>query len=153
MLNPATVTLAFLGFGFPAAPWHEFAIPVTWAAIPVLAIGAFFGVMSARLILGATAALALAYAGGVPIGAAVPTAGVVLALLVCDPVTSASTRLGGWLNGALYGALIALFAAGWTGAAPAQIAVSAALLASLAAPLLDEIAIMLWTARRRKRHG
>lgn len=153
VLNPATVTLAFLGFGFPTAPWHDFAVPVAWAAIPALAIGAFFGVMSARLILGALAAVALAFVAGLPVGAVVPMAGIVLALLVTDPVASASTRLGGWLNGALYGALIVLFAVGWQGAAAAQIAVSAALLTSLAAPLLDEIAIALWTARRRRRHG
>ena len=153
VLNPATVTLAFLGFGFPSAPWHEFALPVSWAAIAALAIGAFFGVMSMRLILGAVAVLAVALLAGLPIGAALPTAGIVLALLVTDPVASASTRLGGWLNGALYAALVVLFATGWQDAAPAQIAVSAALLASLAAPLLDEIAIALWIAHRRRRHG
>ena len=153
VLNPATVTLAFLGFGFPTAPWHDFAVPVSWAAIPALAIGAFFGVMSARLIFGALAVLALAFAAGLPVADVVPMAGIVLALLVTDPVASASTRLGGWLNGTLYAALVVLFASGWEGAAAAQIAVSAALLASLAAPLLDEIAIAIWTARRRRRHG
>jgi Na+-transporting NADH:ubiquinone oxidoreductase subunit B len=153
VLNPATVTLAFLGFGFPTAPWHDFAVPISWAAIPALAIGALFGVMSARLIFGALAVLAIAAATGLPVTGVVPMAGIVLALLVADPVASASTRLGGWLNGALYAALVVLFATGWEGAAAAQIAVSAALLTSLAAPLLDEIAIALWTARRRKRHG
>lgn len=153
VLNPATVTLAFLGFGFPAAPWPDFAAPVAWAAIPALAMGALFGVMALRLLLGALAVLALALAGGMPVAPVMPLAGMVLALLVADPVASASTRLGGWLNGALYGALIVLFATGWQGAAPAQIAVSAALLAALAAPLLDEIAIALWTAGRRRRHG
>ena len=64
----------------------------------------------------------------------------VLVLLVCDPVTSAATPLGRWLYGLLYGGLVLIFALGWSGAAPVQIAVSAALLASLAAPLLDEIA-------------
>lgn len=153
VLNPATVTLAFLGFGFPAAPWHEFAAPVAWAAGPALAFGACLGVMSARLILGALAVPALAHFMGAPIGAVAPTAGIVLALLVVDPVASASTPLGRWLNGLLFGALIVLFAVGWQGAAPARIAVSAALLTSLAAPLLDEVAIAIWTARRRKRHG
>ncbi len=57
------------------------------------------------------------------------------------------------MNGALYGGLAALFAVGWDGAAPVQIAVSAALLASLAAPLLDELVIALWLARRRRRLG
>lgn len=153
VLNPATVTLAFLGFGFPTAPWHDFAVPVSWAAIPTLAIGAFFGVMSARLILGAVAVLAVAFVAGLPVAGMAPMAGIVLALLVTDPVASASTRLGNWLNGMLYGALVVLFATGWEGGAAAQIAVSAALLASLAAPLLDDIAITIWMTRRRKRHG
>ncbi len=116
-------------------------------------IGAFFGVISLRSSLGALVVLAIALAADLNVGAALPAAGIVFALLVTDPVASASTRFGRWLNGALYAALVTLFATGWEGAAPAQIAVSAALLTSLAAPLLDEIAIMLWTARRRKRHG
>jgi len=153
VLNPATVTLAFLGFGFPAAPWHDFAPPVVWAAIPALAFGAFFGVMSARLILGAVVVLAAALLAGFPVGPIIPTTTIIMALLVTDPVASASTRLGNWCNGALFGALIVLFAIGWHGASAAQIAVSAALLSSLAAPLLDEIAIALWIARRRRRHG
>ena len=70
-----------------------------------------------------------------------------------NPVASAGTRLGRWLNGALYGGLVILFAHWWTGAAPVQIAVAAALLASLTAPLLDEAAIALWLAQRRRRLG
>jgi len=34
-----------------------------------------------------------------------------------------------------------------------SIAVAAALLASLAAPLLDEAALSIWLAKRRRRHG
>ena len=49
-------------------------------------------------------------------------AGIVLVLLVADPVASAATALGRWLNGALYGALVLLFAHGWAGAAPVQMA-------------------------------
>ncbi|MBW0159578.1 RnfABCDGE type electron transport complex subunit D [Sedimentimonas flavescens] len=153
VLNPATVTLAFLGFGFPAAHWPDFVLPVSWAALPALAMGVIFGVISPRLILGALSVMALAFIAGAPVAAALPAAAIVLALLVSDPVASASTRVGGWLNGALYAGLIVLFATGWHGAAPMQIAVAAALLASLAAPLLDETAIALWAARRRKRHG
>ena len=58
-----------------------------------------------------------------------------------------------WLFWAFFALLLVFFAAGWTGAAPVQIAVAAALLASLAAPLFDEIAIALWVALRRRRHG
>jgi Na+-transporting NADH:ubiquinone oxidoreductase, subunit NqrB len=150
VVNPATVTIAFLGFGFPAAPWPDLPIQLGWSAIAVVAIGALTGVMALRIALGAAIALAAGYHGlslDIPI---LTAAAVALVLLVSDPVTSATTRLGRWLNGLLYGALVIVFALGWRGAAPVQIAVSAALLAALAAPLLDEIAISLWLARRKR---
>ena len=153
VLNPATVALAFLGFGFPAAPWPDLPLPVAWAAIPAALMGAVAGVMPARALLGAGLGLAGAHWAGLPVGPVLPAAGIVLVLLVADPVAGAATRAGGWMNGLLYAGLILLFATGWQGAAPVQMAVSAALLASLAAPLLDEIAIAAWLARRRRRHG
>jgi Na+-transporting NADH:ubiquinone oxidoreductase subunit B len=153
LLNPATVTLAFLGFGFPAAPWPELVAPVGWAAIPMAALCVLLGVMSARIVAGSVVALSGAMLLGLPVGPVLTGAGVVLVLLVCDPVASATTPLGRWLNGLLYGLLVVLFAAGWQGAAPVQLAVSAALFASLAAPVLDEIAVMLWLTRRRRRLG
>lgn len=153
VLNPATVTIAFLGFGFPAAPWPEPALPVAWAALAAAVIGAWTGILSARIMAGAAPVLWAAQALGLPVAAVLPAAGIVLVLLVCDPVASAATPLGRWLNGIGYALLVVLFAAGWQGAAPVQIAVSAALFVSLGAPLLDEIAIALWLARRRRRLG
>lgn len=153
VLNPATVTLAFLGFGFVTAPWPEPPLPLAWAAIPAALLGALFGVMPARVIAGAVIVIGGAHIAGLPIAPLLPAVAVVLVLLVADPVASASTKLGGWLNGAFFGALIILFALGWKSAAPVQMAVSAALLTSLAAPLLDEAAIALWLAQRRRRHG
>ena len=155
VVNPATITLAFLGFGFPAAPWPDFVLPVAWAAIPAAGLGILLGVMSGRIIAGALLAALLAWAipgGAWPAGLekVLPVAWIGLVLLVCDPVASAATRPGRWGNGLLYGALIALFATGWDGGAPVQITVSAALLASLAAPILDEAAIALWRARRHR---
>lgn len=152
VLNPATVTLAFLGFGFSAAVWPEPALPVAWAALPAALIGALFGVMQARVVLGTAIALAGAWAAGLPVGPTLPAGAIVLVLLAADPVASAATRLGGWLNGLAYGGLLALFASGWA-ASPVQMAVSAAMIAALVAPLFDEIAIALWLARRRRRHG
>lgn len=153
VVNPATVALAFLGFGFPAYPWPDFLVPVAWAAIPAALIGVATGAMPGGVV---TSALMVA-AGGVALGllpaVALPPAGIVLVLLVADPVTSATTQVGRWLNGALYVGLVVLFAAGWHGAAPVQHAIAAALLTSLAAPLLDEMALALWYAQRRRRHG
>lgn len=158
VINPATATLAFLGFGFPAAPWPELVLPVAWAAIPAALLGVTLGLMPGRVIGGALITALIAWGagqGGWPPGLApvLPMAFIVLVLLVCDPVTSPATRPGRWLYGALYGGLVVLFASDWQGAAPAQIAVSAALFASLAAPVLDEAAITLWRARRRKHLG
>lgn len=153
VVNPATIALAFLGFGFPASPWPVFDPPIAWAAIPAALLGVAFGVMPAGLIAGAVLLGGFAAISGVLSEVMVYTAGIALVLLVADPVTSASTALGRWLNGALYAALVTLFALGWAGAAPLQIAVAAALLASLAAPVLDDLAIGIWVARRRSRHG
>lgn len=155
VVNPATVTLAFLGFGFPAAPWPEFVLPVAWAAIPAAGLGVALGVMPGRVIAGAAlvAGLSWALAGGTwPAGLpeVLPVAWIGLVLLVCDPVASPATRPARWLGGALYAALILLFATGWQGGAPVQITVSAALLAALAAPILDEAAIAIWRARRQR---
>ena len=149
VVNPATIAIAFLGFGFPASPWPVLPIQLGWSVIAVIAIGAFAGMISWRAVAGAGIVLA---AGWYSMGLTTPiatAAAVVLVLLVCDPVTSAATSLGRWLHGLLYGALVLLFALGWNDATPVQVAVSAALLASLAAPLLDEIAIRLWLARRK----
>lgn len=153
VLNPATVTLAFLGFGFPAAAWPDLALPVAWAAIPAALMGMFTGVIPARILLAGLLSAALALGAGLPVEPKLPAAGLVLVLLVADPVASASTRAGGWMNGLLYGVLMTLFAVYWEQTSPVQMAVSAALLASLAAPILDEIAIATWLLRRRRRHG
>ena len=153
VVNPATVALSFLGFGFPAFPWPDFVEPVAWAAIPAALIGVMTGAMSFAVVAGAVAVMAGAAGAGILPEPVLPAAGIVLVLLVCDPVTSATTTLGRVLNGALYAGLVTLFAANWLGAASVQIAVAAALLTSLAAPLLDEAAVALWLEQRRRRHG
>ena len=153
VVNPATVTLAFLGFGFPAFAWPEFVPPVAWAAIPAAVIGVAAGVMPFGVAAGAVLVAALGVLAGLDLEAVLAPAVIVLVLLVLDPVTSASSTPGRWLNGAFYAAMVILFATGWDGAAPLQMAVGAALLASLAAPTFDELATQIWVAQRRRRHG
>lgn len=153
VVHPATVSLSFLGFGFPSFEWPGFDAPVAWAAIPAALLGCGLGVMPIGLFAGAVSVGVIAgLVGGIsgPVGIA---GAVVFVLLVADPATSATTTLGRWGQGALFAALLVLFHHGWTGAAPVQMAVAAALLASLAAPLLDEAALALWVAGRRRRHG
>lgn len=153
VVNPATVALSFLGFGFPSFAWPMFDTPVAWAAIPVALIGVALGVMPLSLVAGAVLVAGIGIMGGWLADPVVLMGGIVLVLLVADPVTSAATTLGGWIHGALYAGLVILFATGWEGAAPVQIAVAAALLCSLAAPLIDEGALALWVLHRRRRHG
>lgn len=150
VVNPATVAIAFLGFGFPVAAWPVLPLQLGWSVAAVVAIGAVTGVMSWRIVAGAALALAAGWYGFALAAPMLTAAAVVLVLLVCDPVASAATTTGRWLYGLLYGSLVVVFAQSWASAAPVQIAVSAALLASLAAPLLDEIAIGLWLARRKR---
>ncbi|MEC9199241.1 MAG: RnfABCDGE type electron transport complex subunit D [Pseudomonadota bacterium] len=153
VVNPATVSLAFLGFGFPSFEWPAFDVPVAWAAIPAVALGCGLGVMSVGLALGASfVAIAASLLGAID-GSVVIAAAIVFVLLVADPATAATTRSGAWAQGGLFVALLTLFHQAWTGAAPVQMAVAASLLTSLAVPLLDEAALAAWVALRRRRHG
>ncbi|WP_238364613.1 RnfABCDGE type electron transport complex subunit D [Mesobacterium pallidum] len=155
ILHPATVAVAFLGFGYPAAPWPDLAIPAAWGALGTLVVALAFGLYSMRLIGGAAIALTFAALAGLPVldPFVAPAILAPMALLVCDPVTSASTQSGRWGQGLLYGGLVALFLGAWTSASALQVALSAALLANLAAPLLDELALLAWRSRRRRHHG
>ena len=153
VLHPATVTLAFLGFGFPAAPWPELTVPMGWAAAACGLLGLGLGLFALPVLASAGLVLAVAVAIGPGLAPVVTACAVALVLLAADPVSSAATQAGRWAHGALYAGLSVLFALTWPGAAPVQVVVSAALLASIAAPLLDEIAIVVWLARRRRRLG
>ncbi len=153
VVNPATVAVAFLGFGFPAAEWPTFHIPIAWAALPALLLGLVFGVTPLALALVSMVFCSAASLAGLISDPVFFAALIALVLIVLEPVTSAATTFGRAGQGALYAALVILFGNAWLGAAPPQIAVSAALLSSLAAPLLDSMAISLWVYRRRRRHG
>lgn len=150
VLSPAVVAIMFLGFGFPAADWPHLPVQIGWATIPAAALLLAFGILPWRVLAGAL--VVLVAAGGFGSDLLASAVAFALVFLVCDPAVAASTPLGRWLYGALFGGLVALFALFWE-TVPAQIAVSAALLVSLSAPLLDEIAIAAWRAVRRHRHG
>lgn len=150
VFNPAIVAAVFLGFGFPVAEWPLLPVQVGWASLAAAAILLFFGLISWQVLAGAL--IVLISAGGFNLTLVSTAVGFALVFLVCDPGISAATALGRWLYGGFFGILIALFAATWE-TAPIQIVVSAALCASLAAPLLDELAIAIWVAARKYRHG
>ncbi len=150
VLNPAVVAAMFLGFAFPSAEWPPLAVQVGWAVIPAAALLLFFGVLPWRVLAGALVVLLAAKVFGLDLLTA--SVGFALVFFVCDPTTAPTMALARWLHGALFGGLVALFWASWD-TSPVQIAVSAALLTSLGAPLLEEIATSAWLAFRRYRHG
>jgi Na+-transporting NADH:ubiquinone oxidoreductase subunit B len=148
IVNPATIAVAFLGFGFPAAPWPQLPIQLGWSVVAVVLLGTILGITSLRIVIACGLVLVASAVFGELSQPLLIAAAIVLVLLVWDPVTSAATPLGRIAYGALYGGLITIFGQTWSAGQPVQIAVSAALIASLAAPLLDDIALRYWQARR-----
>lgn len=155
-LSPAVAALAFLMFSFPntgvGEPGQAMAIAGLLAAILLLATG----LISWRIVVSAVVGLV---ASTFIVGTADPLAGIMtgsfvfaLVFLACDPVGAASTNAGRWAYGALFGALTVVLA-GSAGAPSTRSVIFAALLASVLAPLIDQIAIAANVYRRRRRYG
>lgn len=145
------VALAYLALAHPGTvpPAPEAAMALSSAASGAILLA--FGLLSPRVALAATAAMAavLALAGDGP--AALAQGGAfafALVFLLGDPVASAATPGGRWLYGALGGGLAGVFAVLGPGPlSPAPI-VFAALLAQVFAPLLDHLALAAARAAR-----
>ncbi|MFY9206298.1 MAG: RnfABCDGE type electron transport complex subunit D [Yoonia sp.] len=156
-LNAAVVGLAFLLFSFPATP-PDTALPQTAiaAALSGLILLAL-GLISWRII----AAFGICLAALIPVLPAsanwqdLQSATVILGLifLIGDPVAGANTHLGRWLYGALAAALVLLLGQTGVGIGSLSSVVFGALLASIFAPLLDQIAIYDNVRRRMKRQS
>lgn len=155
-VGPGTVALAFLLFSFPALQLSSqdglMSLAVLGSA--VLLVG--FGLVSGWQLLAGAGCYAIAVAGT---GAVDPIAllgdgGFWLALvfLAGDLDARALTRMGRLVQGALYGLLLALFSLAAASPLP-HAAVFAALLASVAAPLADQLVIALNFWRRSGRYG
>ena len=154
-LNAAVVGLAFLLFSFPETEPESVAPQVAIAAGLASVLLLAYGVLSWRIV----AAFGLCIAVLVPFLPAsadlqnLQSATVILGLvfLIGDPVAGASTHLGRWLYGALAAALVILLGQAGTGIGSLSSVVFAALLASIFAPLLDQIAVYANVRRRAKR--
>ncbi|MCR8725539.1 RnfABCDGE type electron transport complex subunit D [Frigidibacter sp. ROC022] len=159
-LSPAVVGLSFLLITFPGIGPLDLGGPVALAALPAGAGLIWLGLLSWRVVAGfglGAALLALLLAGPAALAQGLTSPALMLGLvfLIGDPVAGASTRLGRWTYGLLGGALAALFALSaeaTLGTMPLQAMVSAALLASIFAPLLDQLAIWQNLRHRNRRH-
>lgn len=156
VFSSGVVTLAFLFFSFPEVQHDPAGLWIAYACIPAGLLLLVTGILSWRVALAAAvgfAAVVAATGYGWPPASMAGTAAFGLVFLIGDPVSSASTNPGRLIYGALAGALTALF--GWddTGAGAAQSLVSATLLASIFAPLIDHLVIAAKSELRGRRHG
>lgn len=153
-LNPATVALSLLVVSFPQMQLVASTPQLAIATLPGVALLFFVGLLSWRIVIatlfGATAVLAL---NGQPLDAvAICTAmtfGVVF--LVCDPTAAAATNIGRWVYGFLAGALVVVFSA--SGNLTSEAIVFASLLASVFAPLIDHLVVLVHAQRRKLAHA
>ncbi len=154
-LNAAVTALAILIFSFPGIvlaggePW------IAAVSLPGTAWLLAMGLISWRVLLSAGAAFIVAALVQGEVLVFVTTGSALtfgLVFLACDPLGAASTNLGRWLYGGLTGGLIALFGAGSGPSVSANALVFAVLLASIFAPLLDQL-VILQNARRRSRRA
>lgn len=156
-LNPVVVALAFLVFSFPTLSFGDAAPWMSASSVPAAILLILTRMISWRQFTGILASLLLVplVAGdGSLIVALLQGYGLfILVFLACDPVSSAATNAGRWANGVLIGGLIWFFApVGGLAAGPVPF-VQAILLASILAPLIDTVVVMLNVRRRRARRG
>ncbi|WP_347311968.1 RnfABCDGE type electron transport complex subunit D [Defluviimonas sp. SAOS-178_SWC] len=153
-LNAAVASGAFLIFAFPGTALGGNEPSVALAALPGLGLLLATGLLPWRVLGGLVAGAAASLLPDLdlpdPQTAAPLLFGAVF--LVADPVATATTRAGRWLTGALAGFLAIQFGL-LTGTAMNAV-VSAALLGSLAAPLIDHVAVLfhVWRRKRRRAH-
>jgi Na+-transporting NADH:ubiquinone oxidoreductase subunit B len=152
-LNPVVVSLSFLLISFQGIPDAAAGAPVLVAAGVSGALLLALGLVSWRIVTGfalAAGLLALSRPGG---AADLSSATLLISLvfLIADPVAAACTNTGRWLHGALSGALLILFATGTEAIIGLDPVISAAFLASLFAPLIDQGVIWRNTRLRARR--
>jgi Na+-transporting NADH:ubiquinone oxidoreductase subunit B len=154
-LNPAIVALAFFVFSFPGRPLDVLSPAVGLSVLPGALLLLLSGVISWRVIIGAAVGLlfgsALATTSLPPIN--MTQAGFVFGLVffAADPVAAASTNSGRWLHGLVFGSTAALLAGASTPIM--ETVVSAALLTSILAPLIDGGVLTLNAYQRGRRYG
>lgn len=151
-VQPAPVALSLLMISFFNVQLPEPTLALAVATLPGAAVLLIFGLLSWRVILGVIVAAVLALALR---GTAIDPASLAVALtfgavfLICDPTSSAATPAGRLVYGALAGGLVVVFSP--IEAITTEALVFAALLASIFAPLIDHLAVLLHSYRRRSR--
>jgi len=154
-LNPVVVGLAFLLFSFPATTVETSSLPIAMATAISGTLLLATGLLSWRIVVGF---LAVVIALSLELPTTIEWKTVLascllpgLVFLIGDPVAAASTNAGRWIYGGLAGLLVILLGASGTGTGSLSSIVFAALLASIFAPLIDQIIIWVNVRQRARR--
>ncbi len=155
-LHPAAAALAFLFFSFPASTTEQASsLAVALAVLPGAALLLAARLISPRVLAAFAAGMALwlALKGFGPPWGAVLTSPLALGLvfLVAEPVSAACTNPGRWAYGLLAGTLVVLLGEAGAGPSSASAIVFSSLLASIFAPLIDRVVVLVNVKRRSRR--
>ncbi len=152
-LNPAIVALMFLTFSFSGA---SFAQPSPWFAIATLPAAIFLitvRLISWRIIAGVLVGLigiGLLRGQTLQIEMLSGSFIFIIVFLACDPVSSASTNLGRWVNGMLIGGLAWVFTQTTGMPTGVDALIPAIFLASIFSPLIDTLVVLQNIYARRR---
>ncbi len=149
-LSPAVVATSLLVFSFPQVSLAPGTTNLALATIPGAVLLAFLGLISWRVMLSAivvTVALLKMSADGPDAITIASAMAFGLVFLVCDPTAASVTNPSRWIYGVLAGGLIVLFSGGPT--LTTEGVVFAALIASIFAPLIDHLVVLIDARRWR----
>ncbi|PJI84371.1 Na+-transporting NADH:ubiquinone oxidoreductase subunit B [Yoonia maricola] len=153
-LSPAVVAASLLVFSFPEVTLAPGKVNVALATIPGALLLLFLGLISWRILVGAavgTGVLLMLSADGLNAPAIAAAMTFCLVFVVCDPTAASATNPGRWFYGLLTGGLIILFS---DGPVPTtEGVVFAALIASIFAPLIDHLVVLVQARRWKTAHA
>ena len=151
-LNPAVVALAFLTFSFTGTFFTEPAPYLAVATAPSAIFLIATRLISWRMLVGIMAglvAIGLLHEQTFQPELLGGSFLFIVVFLACDPIASSSTNLGRWVNGLLIGGLAWVFTPSGGIPTEPEALIPAILLASVFAPLIDTLVVMLNTYARR----
>lgn len=155
-LHPSAAALAFLFFSFSGSTGgqlHSLALSI--AVIPGAVLLLATRLVSWRILVGFSAGLFIwvVLRGETFVTEDILTSSLVIGLvfLICEPVSATSTNAGRWVYGVLAGVLVVLLGEAGSGIGSPGAIVFTSMLASIFAPLIDRIVVVINIQRRRRR--